>query len=74
MRQVRPLGPTGPEHGPTTEAMDVRHTYLEAGTYTATFSFDAGPFDCMDTATGRGDRPYATSGEVSVAVVVNAAP
>ncbi len=58
---------------PGTETMDVRHTYIEAGTYTASFSFDAGPFACVDGVTGRGDRPYATSGQGTVVVVVDAA-
>lgn len=54
----------------TSVAEDVRHTYARAGTYTATFSFDAGPFACVDGLTGRGDRPYASSATASVTVVV----
>jgi hypothetical protein len=53
-----------------TELQDVRHTYAQPGTYTAAFSFEAGPYECVDSATGRGDRPYASSGSGTVTVVV----
>ncbi len=57
-----------PAHATVTE--DIRHTYFEAGTYTASFAFDAGPFDCVDSVTGWGDRPYASSATGTVTVVV----
>ena len=41
-----------------------------AGSCTATFTFEAGPFECVDSVTGRGDRPYARSAVGSVTVVV----
>ena len=53
-----------------TEVLQVRHTYASPGTYTARFAFDAGPFDCADSVTGRGDRPYASSATGTVTVVV----
>ena len=66
-------GPWDPPAGdaPTaTEVQEVRHTYASAGTYTATFSFEAGPFECVDAVTGRGDTPYASPGSATVVVVV----
>jgi hypothetical protein len=54
----------------TTEAIDVGHTYAQPGTYTATFSFEAGPFECVDSVTDRGDRPYASSATATLTVVV----
>ena len=62
--------PPGPDTAHATEAQDVRHTYSRPGTYTATFAFEAGPYECVDSTTGRGDRPYATSAAGSVTVVV----
>jgi hypothetical protein len=53
-----------------TVAVEVRHTYASPGTYVASFAFDAGPFDCVDSVTGRGDRPYASSATGTVTVVV----
>jgi hypothetical protein len=53
-----------------TQTVTVTHTYFEAGTYPATFFFDAGPFDCIDSVTGRGDRPYASSATGTVTVQV----
>jgi len=35
-----------------------------------TFSFEAGPFECVDAVTGRGDTPYASPGSATVVVVV----
>ncbi|MGI8984546.1 MAG: hypothetical protein ACR2HM_08460, partial [Acidimicrobiales bacterium] len=57
-----------------TRVLDVGYTYFGAGSHTATFAFDAGPFDCTDIVTGRGDRPYASSATGSVTVVVAPAP
>ena len=53
-----------------TEVLRIRHTYASSGTYTASFAFDAGPFDCVDSVTGRGDRPYASSATGTVTVVL----
>jgi hypothetical protein len=67
-----PWDPPARDPASATETMDVSHTYFEAGTYTATFFFDAGPFDCVDSVTGRGDRPYASSATGTVTVEVGA--
>ena len=53
-----------------TVVVEVRHTYSSPGTYVASFAFDAGPFDCVDSVTGRGDRPYASSATGTVTVVI----
>ena len=66
-----PWDPPARNPASATEKMDVTHTYFEAGSYTATFFFDAGPFACVDRATGRGDRPYASSATGTVAVQVS---
>lgn len=68
-----PWDPPARDPASATETMDVTHTYFEAGTYTATFFFDAGPFDCTDSVTGRGDRPYASSATGTVTVQVSPA-
>ena len=65
-----PWDPPARDPASATETVDVTHTYFEAGSYTATFAFDAGPFDCVDSVTGRGDRPYASSATGTVTVVV----
>ena len=65
-----PWDPPARDPASATKTMDVGHTYFEAGTYTATFFFDAGPFDCIDSVTGRGDRPYASSATGTVSVQV----
>lgn len=65
-----PWDPPAPDPSSATRAVDIGHTYFEAGTYTATFLFDAGPFDCTDSVTGRGDRPYASSATGTVTVTV----
>jgi hypothetical protein len=65
-----PWDPPAPDPASATKTTDVTHTYFEAGSYTATFVFDAGPFDCVDSVTGRGDRPYASSATGTVIVVV----
>jgi hypothetical protein len=67
-----PWDPPARDPASATKIMDVGHTYFEAGTYTATFFFDAGPFDCVDSVTGRGDRPYASSATGTVSVQVTA--
>ena len=48
------------------------HTYAAAGNYPTSFAFDAGPFDCTEDITGRGDRPYASSARATHTVVVAA--
>jgi hypothetical protein len=62
--------PPAPDPARATEVLEVRHTYAEAGTHMVTFSFEAGPFDCVDAVTGRGDRPYASSASVTLTLVV----
>lgn len=66
-----PWDPPAPDPASATQTVNVTHTYYEAGSYTATFAFDAGPFDCVDSVTGRGDRPYASSATATVTVVVS---
>lgn len=63
--------PPAPGSASAVEVVEYRHVFQTPGTYTARFSFDAGPFDCTDATTGRGDRPFASSaaGEVTVVVV-----
>lgn len=63
--------PPAPGSASAVEVVEYRHVFQAPGTYTARFSFDAGPFDCTDATTGRGDRPFASSaaGEVTVVVV-----
>ena len=68
-----PWDPPALDPSSATQTVNVTHTYFEAGTYTATFFFDAGPFDCIDSVTGRGDRPYASSATGTVTVEVSAA-
>jgi hypothetical protein len=68
-----PWDPPATDPASATTTLEVGHTYFEAGTYTATFLFDAGPFDCVDSVTGRGDRPYASSATGTVTVVVGPA-
>jgi hypothetical protein len=65
-----PWDPPAIDPSSATQTVNVTHTYFEAGTYTATFLFDAGPFDCVDSVTGRGDRPYASSATGTVTVQV----
>ncbi len=65
-----PWAPPARDSAHAVETQDVAHTYFMAGTYTATFAFDAGPFACTDDVSGRGDRPYASSGSASITVVV----
>lgn len=62
--------PPGRNVTAASEVQEVRHRYAAPGTYTATFSFEAGPFACVDSVTGRGDRPYASSGTGTITVVV----
>jgi hypothetical protein len=68
-----PWDPPAPDPASATKTLDVGHTYLEPGSYKATFLFDAGPFDCVDSVTGRGDRPYASSATGTVTVDVGPA-
>ncbi|HET7721650.1 MAG TPA: PKD domain-containing protein [Acidimicrobiales bacterium] len=65
-----PWDPPARDPASATQTVNVTHTYFEAGSYTATFFFDAGPFDCVDSVTGRGDRPYASSATGTVTVQV----
>lgn len=62
--------PPAPDPSRATEVQDIGHVYAEPGTYTATFSFESGPHDCVDPVTGRGDRPYGSSAVGSITVVV----
>lgn len=68
-----PWDPPARDPASATQTLNVTHTYFEAGTYTATFAFDAGPFDCVDSVTGRGDRPYASSATGTLTVTVSPA-
>ena len=69
-KRFGPWDPPAPDPAHAIEDLDVGHTYLQPGTYTATFSFEAGPFECVDSVSGRGDRPYASGATASVTVVV----
>jgi hypothetical protein len=68
-----PWDPPALDPASAIKTTDVGHTYFEAGSYTATFFYDAGPFDCVDSVTGRGDRPYASSATGTVTVQVGPA-
>lgn len=65
-----PWDPPPRDAAAATEVLVVRHTYLQPGTYPVSFAFDAGPFSCVDSTTGRGDRPYASSATGTATVVV----
>lgn len=65
-----PWDPPARDPAQATAVQEIGHTYAEAGSYTASFTFEAGPYDCVDSVTGRGDRPYASSAVGSVTVVV----
>ena len=69
-----PWDPPARDPASAVETMDLTHTYFEAGSYKATFLFDAGPFACVDSVTGRGDRPYASTATGTVTVQVSPAP
>ena len=69
-KKFGPWDPPARDPAHATQALDVTHTYAQPGTYTATFSFDAGPFECVDSGTGRGDRPYASGAVTTLTVVV----
>ena len=69
-KKFGPWDPPAPDPSRATEVLEVGKTYFQAGTYTATFEFFPDPFDCVDSVTGRGDRPYASYGKGSVTVVV----
>ena len=68
-----PWDPPARDPASAVKTVAVTHTYDDAGSYTATFLFDAGPFDCVDSVTGRGDRPYASSATGTVTVAVGPA-
>ncbi|MGH9151616.1 MAG: PKD domain-containing protein, partial [Acidimicrobiales bacterium] len=73
MRTCERYGPWDPPAPDPAAALHVReftHVFEVPGTYTARFSFDAGPFDCTDAVTGRGDRPYASTAAGEQTVVV----
>lgn len=65
-----PWDPPAPGPDRAVEVQDITHTYRLAGTYEATFSFTAGPNDCVDSHTGRGDDPYSSSAAGSVTITV----
>jgi hypothetical protein len=65
-----PWDPPPRQPASATEVVLVRHTYHQPGTYAVSFAFEAGPFACVDIATGRGDRPYASSATGTATVVV----
>jgi len=69
-RKFGPWDPPTPDPGHAVVVITVRHTYAQAGSYPTNFAFDAGPFDCTDAGTGRGDRPYASSASATHTVVV----
>lgn len=65
-----PWDPPARDPAHAVEVQTVRHTYAEPGSFTSSFAFDAGPFDCTDSVTGRGDRPYASSAKATLTVTV----
>jgi hypothetical protein len=65
-----PLDPPARNVSASVQTSDVRHTYATAGAYSVTFSFDPGPYSCVDSVTGRGDRPYASPATATVRLVV----
>lgn len=66
-----PWDPPARDPSYATKTQDLTHTFAKAGTYNVKLSFEGGPFDCTDAATGRGDRPYASDGVGRVTVVVS---
>ena len=65
-----PWDPPARDPAHATEIVTLRHTYAEARAYKATFYFTGFPFDCEDSVTGRGDRPYASSASGTVSFEV----
>jgi len=65
-----PWDPPARDLAHAVEVQTIRHTYAAVGSYPTSFAFDAGPFDCTDSVTGRGDRPYASSATGTMTVVV----
>ena len=66
-------GPWDPPARDPAAAETVReftHVFAAPGTYTVRLSFDAGPFDCIDADSGRGERPYASSAAEELTIVV----
>ena len=65
-----PWDPPARDASQAVQTQAVPRIYSAPGTHTTTFAFEAGPFDCADSATGRGDRSYASSASGTVTVVV----
>ena len=65
-----PWDPPARDPAHATEVVTLRHTYAVARAYRATFFFTGFPFDCEDSVTGRGDRPYASSASGTVSFEV----
>lgn len=65
-----PWDPPARDPAHATQVVTLRHTYAEARAYKATFFFTGFPFDCEDSVTGRGDRPYASSASGTVSFEV----
>lgn len=69
-RKYGPWDPPAPDPTRATETVTLRHTYAQPGPYRVVFIFGAEPFDCVDSVTGRGDRPYASSASGTVTIQV----
>ena len=65
-----PWDPPARDPARATEILTLRHTYAQPGTYKVVFFFTGDPFDCVDSVTGRGDRPYASSASGTVTIEV----
>jgi hypothetical protein len=65
-----PWDPPARDPARATEVLTLRHTYAQPGTYKVVFFFTGDPFDCVDSVTGRGDRPYASSASGTVTIEV----
>ncbi len=70
VREVRALGPPARDPARATEVLTLRHTYAKPGTYKVVVFFTGDPSDCVDSVTGRGDRPYASSASGTVTIEV----
>ena len=65
-----PWDPPARDPARATEVLTLRHTYAQPGTYKVVFFFTGDPFDCVDSVTGCGDRPYASSASGTVTIEV----